>query len=206
MSQPFRPAGLPDFDAAALCDLIRHRRSLKPKDFSDEPIARETIEQLLASAHWAPTHGNTEPWHFVVFSGEGLRTFGEQHAELYRQHTPADQFKQNKYDKMRETPLRCSHLIVICLRRGELEKIPEIEEVEAVAAAVQNLHLTATALGIGGYWSSGGMTYHPALRDWLGLREQDRVLGFFMLGHLKGPWPQGSRKTDWTDHVEWREQ
>jgi nitroreductase len=206
MSTPSRPDGLPPFDAATITSLIEHRRSTKPKDFSGEPISDDLVKQLLANAHWAPTHGQTEPWHFIVFGGDGLRSFGEAHAELYRAHTSPEEFKQKKYDKMRDTPLLCSHLIVICLRRGELEKIPEIEEVEAVAAAVQNLHLTATALGLGGYWSSGGMTYHPALRDWLGLGAADRVLGFFMLGHLKGPWPQGRRKTDWTDHVEWRAQ
>ncbi len=34
---------------------------------------RETIEQLLEAANWAPTHGKTEPWRWVVLSEAGLQ-------------------------------------------------------------------------------------------------------------------------------------
>ena len=34
---------------------------------------RETIEQLLEAANWAPTHGKTEPWRWVVLSEDGLQ-------------------------------------------------------------------------------------------------------------------------------------
>lgn len=200
------PEGLPKFDIERVTRLIRARRSIKPKDFSGELVAREEVELLLANAHWAPNHGKTEPWHFVVFEGKGRERLAEAQAELYREHTPADQFKQAKYDKLRQQPLLCSHVIAICRRRGELTKIPVLEEVEAVAAAVQNLHLSATALGLAGYWSSGGMTYHPALRDYLGLNEADAVLGCFLLGKPRGEWPAGARKADWREKVRWVEE
>ncbi len=34
---------------------------------------RERIEQLLEAANWAPTHGKTEPWRWVVLSEDGLQ-------------------------------------------------------------------------------------------------------------------------------------
>ena len=34
------------------------------------------------------------------------------------------------------------------------EKLPEWEEICAVAMSVQNMHLAAEAMGIGGFWSS----------------------------------------------------
>ena len=34
---------------------------------------REMIEQLLEAANWAPTHGKTEPWRWVVLSEDGLQ-------------------------------------------------------------------------------------------------------------------------------------
>ena len=196
---------LPSFDVEGMTHLLRSRRSIKPKDFSGEVIDRAEIELLLANAHWAPNHGKTEPWHFVVFAGEGRQRLAQAQAEMYRQHTPPEQFKSAKYDKLQKQPLLCSHVIAICHRRGDLPKIPVIEEVEAVAAAVQNLHLTATALGLAGYWSSGGMTYHPAMREFLGLSAEDQVLGFFLLGKPKGAWPSGSRKAPWTEKVRWEE-
>ena len=43
--------------------------------------------------------------------------------------------------------------------RDETEKIHEIEEVEAVACAIQNILLTATAYGLGVFWSSPKFIY-----------------------------------------------
>lgn len=36
-------------------------------------MLRSALEQMLEAANWAPTHGRTEPWRFVVLSGEGLQ-------------------------------------------------------------------------------------------------------------------------------------
>ncbi|RMG58726.1 MAG: nitroreductase [Bacteroidetes bacterium] len=185
--------------------LIRGRRSVFPQHFSGEVVPREQVEMILENAHWAPTHGRTEPWFFHVYSGEGLAQFGELHAKLYKQHAPADQFSEVKYETLRTKPTHCSHLIVLCMKRGSNEKIPVIEEIESVACAVQNMALTVAALGLGGYWGSGGMTYHPALRDALGLGPDDQVLGLFHLGVPKAAPAQGLRKTPWTEHVAWHE-
>lgn len=198
MSQPF--------NSEEVTRLLRGRRSMFLQQFSGEVVPREKVELMLENAHWAPNHGRTEPWFFKVYTGAALDAFGEMHAKLYRANTPEDKFKQDAWDKMRTNPGKCSHMIAICLRRGDKPNIPEWEEVAAVASAVHNLHLTATALGLAGYWGSGGMTDKPALRDALGLREQDRVLGFFYLGVPKpDAVAPAMRLADWKDKVEWFE-
>jgi nitroreductase len=67
--------------------------------------------------------------------------------------------------------------------------IPEIEEVASVACAVQNLYLSLAPYGIGGYWSTGGIVYMDAAKDWLGLSSEDKLMGFFFLGYVKVPSP-----------------
>lgn len=196
---------LPDFDIDAVNQLIRLRRSIFTRQMSDEAIPREKIELILENAHWAPNHGHTEPWFFKVFSGDARAKIGAAHAALYEAETTSETFSQKSYDKLFIRPTQCSHVIAICMRRGDNPKIPEIEEVAAVAAAVQNMHLTATALGIGAYWSSGGKTYSDGMKEILGLRPEDKCLGFFYLGYLKGSWPEGSRKTGWEAKVVWEE-
>ncbi|MEM7654809.1 MAG: nitroreductase [Bacteroidota bacterium] len=199
------PLPVPTFDLASVNRLLQLRRSIFPVDYSDEPVSKEELEQLLQNAHWAPNHGHTEPWHFVVFHGkEALIEFGEAHAELYRKHTPEETFVEKKFNKLQGKPKKAAAIIAICMKRGSNPKIPEIEEVEAVACAVHNMHLTATAMGLGGYWSSGGMTYHASMQEFLGLGPEDRCLGFFFLGRPKSGWKQGRRKTNWEDKVEWR--
>lgn len=173
--------------------IIRHRRSVYPKQFNDQKIPREIIEQLLENANWAPTHGKTQPWRFMVFEGESLAELGELQASIYQKATPPELFKEAKHEKLRLNPTKASHVIAICMKRQATEKIPEIEEVEAVACAVQNIYLTITAYGVAGYWSSGGATYTEELKEHFGLGSKDKVLGFFYLGYTSSEIPDGQR-------------
>ena len=177
----------------ALKTLMENRRSIKPPEFCEQRVHDEVVRQMLSNANWAPTHGMTEPWRFFVFSDDARFRLGERLAEIYLQVTPPDAVKPTKADNLKANAERASHLIVIAMKRQESEKIPEIEEVQAVACAVQNLHLTATAFGVGGYWSSGKAICSDQLRDDLGLGEKDRVLGLFYVGYPKGDWPGGTR-------------
>jgi nitroreductase len=196
---------IPTFDLQTINQLIRQRRSIFPQQFSGEPVARELVEILLENANWAPTHGRTEPWRFIVFSGDALKSLAARHAALYKQQMPAEKFKEEKYETLKIRPTQASHVIAICMEADPTGRIPEIEEIEATACAVQNLHLTATALGLAGYWSSGGMTYHEGMRSILGLQGTERCLGFFYLGRFAGPWPEGKRRTDGLQKVRWIE-
>lgn len=173
--------------------LIRERRSVFPDQFSDQTISDEIIKQLLENANWAPTHKKTEPWRFFVFAGEARKKLAEAQAEIYKEHTPPAAFKPQKYEKLLKKPLKASHIIAIVMRRDPQQRLPEVEEAEAVACAVQNIYLTATAYGIGGYWGSGGITYYEAAKEFFGLGEHDRLLGFFYLGYPAQPAPEGRR-------------
>ena len=187
----------------ALNKLMQSRRSIKPADFSGKAVGDEIVRQMLQNANWAPTHGMTEPWRFFVHTGAAKEKLGQRLAEIYLEITPDESVKPAKAEKFQTNAQASSHLIVIAMKRQESEKIPEIEEIEAVACAVQNLHLTATAFGVGGYWSSGKAICSEQLRDDLGLGEKDRVLGLFYVGWPKGEWPEGSR-TPIDDKVVWK--
>jgi nitroreductase len=195
-----------DFNLDQVNRLIRSRRSIFPRQYTGESIPKAQVETILENAHWAPNHGKTEPWFFKVFSGKGLEMFAKKHADLYKELTPADKFLEKKYQKLQFNPLRSSHLIAICLNPGTNPKIPEMEEVAAVACAVQNMHLTATAMGLAAYWSSGGMTYHPRMKEILGLTESQKCMGFFYLAKYEGDHPKAHRKEPWEAKVEWIEE
>ena len=183
--------------------LIRHRRTVKPSALSDQPIDASIVREILENANWAPTHGMTEPWRFVVFSGAARNKLGEFLSTTYKSVTPPENFKPKKVDSLLKNPGRAPWVIAICMKRQETQKIPEIEEIEAVACAVQNMHLTATSYGIGGFWSSNAAVCSNEMRDYLGLPESDRVLGLFYLGYPSGEWPTGSRQPI-EDKVTWR--
>ncbi|MBC9912553.1 nitroreductase family protein [Chitinophaga varians] len=189
--------------ASYLEKIIASRRTVKPTSMNGRKIADETVQQLLQMADWAPTHGYTEPWYFVVYGGEKVQEFCTAHADLYKQFTPADKFIAGSYDKLKSQGDLASHVIAICMKRGSNPKIPVIEEIAAVSCAVQNMWLSATAQGIAAYWGSGGMTFHPAMQDYLGLGDEDQVLGFFYLGYTDEPAQPGKRLRPLSEKVKW---
>ena len=90
-----------------------------------------------------------------------------------------------------------SHSIMaIVMERGTNPKIPVIEEVQAVACAVQNMHLAASAIGLGLYWSSPVVSYGDNFKQFLKLGEEDQCLGFLFVGWPKEgfEWPTSRRK------------
>jgi len=89
--------------------------------------------------------------------------------------------------------LKVSHIIAIVVKRVTNAKgalMPEWEETCSVACAVQNMHLSLTAEGFAGYWSSGGVggwADDEAIRTLVGADgavegEKDRVMGWFYVG------------------------
>ena len=102
----------------------------------------------------------------------------------------------------------CSWLVVIVQKKVANSKgrfMPEWEETAAVACAMQNAHLMCKALGLGAYWSSTKDTKPPAaLREFLGLEEEDLCLGVFHVG-VCGPKAAKyrSRRGPIADKVKW---
>lgn len=190
------------FNLSEINELIRSRRTIYPEQFSERKVHREQVELLLTNAQWAPTHGNTQPWRFKVFMEDSRQRLSDFLGKTYLELTPAEQQNDMKLAKMLTRPLKSSVVIAICMERQPSEKILELEEIEAVACAVQNLHLSCTAYGLGGFWSTPKLIYHPKMNEFLGLGEKDKCLGLFYIGYPAIEWPKAHRKpleytTEW---------
>lgn len=187
--------------------LIRHRRSIKPVDMDvSRSVDRVLLTQVLEDATWAPNHGMTEPWKFLVYQGAARRRLAGTMQEVYRATTPANEFREDKMKKMGENPLLASVVIACVMERRGGAKIPEIEELEAVACALQNLQLSATAAGLGCYWSSPPLLGTREFADWLHIGAEDKCVGLIYLGWPREglKWPRSVRqpveaKTKWYD-------
>lgn len=185
-------------------EVIRLRRTIKPEKMNGRIIPDDVVVDLLTAADWAPTHARTEPWRFIVFSGEKCAEFTRFHADLFKENTDPAGFTDLKYENIRKLGDNVSHIIIAWMKRIPNHKIPEIEEVSAAAAAVQNVLLTATAKGIATFWSTGGLTHHPAFRTAFALGEEDRVLGILYLGYTDESFRDGTRMIPLSEKIEWR--
>jgi nitroreductase len=77
-------------------------------------------------------------------------------------------------------------VVVGCSVLAGNSKVPEIEQVIAVGAAVQNLFLAAHALGYGVMWKTGPAAYAAGVKAAVGLRPEDHIVGIMHLGTRTG--------------------
>ncbi len=185
-----------------LTHIIRHRRSTKTAMMNGKKIPDDQVRQILELADWAPTHGRTEPWRFLVYSDEEVSAFCREHAKLYELNTSPEIFLPATYEKLLHNGDKASHLVVAIMQRGHLPKIPVIEEIAATSAAIQNILLAATALGIASFWSTGGMTHKEPLKQLLNLNEADIVMGMIYLGYTDET-AEGKRNIPFEHKVKW---
>lgn len=191
-----------------LCAAIANRRSMGVARLKPDPVPPQLIEKALEAANWAPSHGETEPWRFTVYTGESRQALGEAFGEAYRLATetrgeiPQEKAIQANRERVWSAPVWISiGMTPELLEDGSL-KMTEEDEVIAVGCAVQNLHLVASALGLGGMWLSKGVMVHNHVARFVGLEPPSRLLGFFPLGYPQIDWPTGERHP-LADKVRW---
>ena len=81
---------------------IRHRRSIFPKNYlSEESVSEENIWKILKAANWAPTHGKTEPWRFVVIERSEIGKFLDVVALAMETIEPAEK-REEKLAKLKK--------------------------------------------------------------------------------------------------------
>lgn len=190
------------YNLSEITDIIRNRRTIYPEQFSTRKVQKDQVELILNNAIWAPTHGKTQPWRFTVMSENALQSLSDFLAKTYLETTPVEAQNDMKLAKMISRPIRSSVVIGVHMKRQEEEKIPEVEEIEAVAAAVQNMLLTCTAYGLGSFWSTPKLLNSEQAKTFFQLGEKDKCLGLIYLGYPQEEWPKGQRKpieylTEW---------
>lgn len=169
------------WDLAVATDVfgvVRARRSysvLAAPGPDDDELGR-----LLLAAAGAPDHGRLRPWRFTVFTGHGREAFGEVMAEAARLRDPG--ISEGRLSVERARFLRAPVVIAVGAHITRPSTVGEAEQLAAVAAAVQNLLLAATALGYGTIWRTGTAAKDPFVKAALGLEEDDSIVGFVYLG------------------------
>lgn len=183
--------------------IILNRRSNKPVLMNGKKIEDNLVQQLLELADWAPTHGHTEPWRFIVFSDDAVTGFCKTHADLYKSITPEEKFTTATYEKLLHMGDKVSHAVIVYCKRGDNPKIPVLEEIAATSAAIENILLGAEALDIAVLWSTGGLVHNPALKQHFNLREEDTMMALLYLGYVDETVKEGKRIVPLEEKIVW---
>jgi nitroreductase len=144
-------------------DLIRKRRTIRK--FTDEDVSPEQVETLLEMAMCAPNRLNHQPWHFVIIRDKAQK---ERMADILR---------------VRPYLEKAPVIFAVCAR-------PEVSPtwMMDISAAVENLLLGATAMGLAGAWIGAPDTLlwnllEESLHDSLGIPMDVRIPTLVAVGH-----------------------
>jgi nitroreductase len=145
-----------------VAEAIRTRRTHKA--FGPDPVPRETVEELLELARWAPNHLLTQPWRFRVLGPETLERL-------------AAVGNAGELAKLRRAPT----LIVVSAKKSDEEWIAA-EDVHATAAAAYIVLLAAHARGLASYWRTPKVLQSRPGQEVVGMAADEEFVGLIHLG------------------------
>lgn len=187
--------------AEGLFESIRSRRSFKLKDLDPGPIDLELVARMLEAANWAPSHGKTEPWRFVVFSGDERRAISDAFGVAYRHINEGEAFSEEALVAQEGKPWLAPVWIALGVEPSPSK--PEWEELIAFGCAVHNAQLMACAIGLASKWTSGAVATHPVVAAAAGFGPETQLRGFLYVGRRAVPWPSAERRP-LSEKVRWR--
>jgi nitroreductase len=167
-----------------------------------DAVSRELIEKLLDAAVQAPNHYKVRPWRFVVLTGEARNRLGDVMSASQREQKP--DFPSEAFDKTRTLPLRSPVLIAVGVDKPSEEKVLEVENICAAAAACENILLAAEALGLGAKWRTGEWARDAKVKEFLGFSPDQPLIAFLYIGYPEftvevTPRPSFEDRTVWME-------
>jgi nitroreductase len=181
-------------------EAIHNRHSIKK--VRQDPLPRQLIEKLLDAAVQAPNHYKVRPWRFVVLTGEARHRLGDVMSASLRDRHP--EFPHEAFDKAHDTPLQAPVVIAVGVDKPSEAKVSQIENIAAVAAAVENLLLAAHALGLGAKWRTGEWAENVKVKEFLGFEKDQHLIGFIYVGYPEFVAEYPARPS-FEDRVVWME-
>ena len=163
-------------------DLVRSRRTHMLVD-RDREVPPELVDRLCELGTWAPNHKKTWPWKFASFTGDARLRLGEAFVADMIERGVGDEGKRKKtLTKYARAPVA---LVVGCAPHEH----PTFhdENRDAVAAAIQNILLGATAGGLASFWGTAPLIDSQRGLGLCGFDPGDRILAIIYLG-----WPNST--------------
>ena len=166
-------------DSADLFEIIRTTRSMRR--LKPDSVPRELIRKILEAGTCAPSGGNMQRWRFLLIADPDVkrkvgalyrRAWDEIVAPRYRSGEPAPGSSRERFDRMLAAAEHLAHhiheapvWIVPCLQGAS----PTRTAGSSIYPAVQNMLLTARALGLGATLTTLYLNFEKEAEAALGL-------------------------------------
>lgn len=181
---------------------IQGRQHVGPKHLVAPGPSRTDIMDLFQNAAAAPDHDQLRPWRFIVIGDTARETLAQAFADalLERDAKASPEQLHDARSKAFRGP--CLILAVVDLRDPN-PAVPDAEKILSLGCAVQNLLLSAQALGYASGLTSGKALSSRAFRKAFDVQEGEHAVCFISLGTLAKQRPRKPRPHP-DDFVTWR--
>lgn len=161
--------------------LIHSRQHISPKRLGDPGPDRGQIEKILTTAGAAPDHGLLTPWRLIIVPPERRHLLAEAFADALaeRDLEATEVQKQDAREKAHRAPFL---VMVIARLDPALGPTHPQERLISAGCAIQNMLLTAHAMGFGAGLSSGRALYSQRMRLLFNLTAHEQPLCFVSIG------------------------
>lgn len=166
-------------DRSTPLNLLKTRRSGKPRDMVAPGPSLEQLHAMVAIAARTPDHGKLAPWRFVIVPDAARPALAEKLVEIQR----VEKADCNERDEEATVQFvtQAPALVVVLSAPVIPHKIALWEQELSAGAACMNLLHAAHASGFVGGWLTGWAAYSEAVRDLFGAAPQ-RIAGFVFIG------------------------
>lgn len=183
-------------------DFLNSRRSVPARQLGAPGPDAVQQQALLAAAMRVPDHGKLAPWRILRIQGGQRARLGAFLAQRHQAIDPAvaPAVLDKDRDRFNAAPL----ILVVVAQPVPHPKVPDIEQILSAGNVCLVLLQAAQALGFGAQWLTGWAAYDDGVAAHLGLRADERILGFIHVGTVLEPAPERlrpsleDRVSDWT--------
>lgn len=140
--------------------------------------AEQALENIMQAGLRAPDHACLTPWRFIVCTGQGLNKLGA----LFEQSAIDNDKTQKEIERAPQLPLRAPMVIVAIMDYKPHDKVPRVEQVASTSCTVMAMQMAAQTQGFNGMWRTGSYAHCDIVKQGLGLKEEDEIIGYLYLG------------------------
>ena len=168
-------------ESKALSNILERN---SPRQLIEPHPNAEQMKLVYEAALRAPDHGWIRPTRFIEVSGEGLEKLSNIFEQFAQKHL--QDVSDEVLEKYRQAPFRAPMIVILVSTIKEHPKVPPLEQLFSTAAAGQNILLAINALGFGGIWRTGKFALNKEIGSFLGLDDNQEVLGYLYIGTPAG--------------------
>jgi len=171
-----------------LFEAIRSRRAVR--QYRSDPVRKEDILTIIDAANRAPSAMNLQQWEFIVVTDrDTLRKMGASYRAIVGEFTRNWDPSPMRGSLSREEFIRFAEsyggapAVIVALTDAADNDDLRRANLESASAAMENLLLAATALGLGTCWMTGPLRDEKALRRILAVPDDRELVAVTPLGY-----------------------